>query len=56
MTNINFRIPEKDRDRFHKACRRQGDIPSQVLRRLIADYVAGRIQYNIKQETGNAGR
>jgi hypothetical protein len=35
---IQVRISTVARARFEKACKRKGEIPSEVIRRLMSDY------------------
>jgi|OM-RGC.v1.036671209 hypothetical protein len=47
---VNVRCTRRERDRFHKACKREGTTPSDILRRLMLDYSAGNIHYPVHQE------
>jgi hypothetical protein len=51
---ITVRLPAEDRETFYQKCRdnRDGD-GSAVMRRLINDYIAGRIRYGLV--SGNGG-
>ena len=42
---ITFRMPARLRARFYRACARSGEVPSRMLRQLMADYASGRISY-----------
>lgn len=50
---ITVRLPADDRENFYNACRmnRDGDA-SVVIRRLINDYIAGRIRYGLVNTSG----
>lgn len=52
MTNMNFRVHKKLREDFGKKCGENRDgTPSGVLRRLMSDYIEGKITYHPQQET-----
>lgn len=43
MLHINFRAPATVKDSFYSRCERNGEVPANVLRRLMAAYAAGKI-------------
>ena len=48
--NINFRVSADEKREFYIACATNGVEPSNVLRRMMRDYSAGRIEYPVKQQ------
>lgn len=49
--NFNMRVYRKDLEEFQKACEKNGEPNSSVVvRRMMADYADGSIEYNVTQE------
>lgn len=44
--NINLRVALADRRKFQRKCKTDGVVQSDVMRRLMAAYVAGKIPTN----------
>ncbi len=47
--HINFRVSETEKNDFYFACQLNTVEPSIVLRRMMRDYQAGKITYNVNQ-------
>lgn len=44
MLHVNFRAKEKVKTAFYRQCEKNGEVPANVLRRLMAAYASGKIK------------
>lgn len=47
---VNIRCTTKEREKFQRTCRKTGDTPSSVMRRLMLAFTKGEISFNPVQE------
>jgi len=51
-TYLHLRIGEAQKLRFYRKCKRSGDVPAAVVRRLIDGYAGGAIAFPVSQQKG----
>jgi len=47
--HLNVRLPEKERTKFYKVCKKNGAVPAVMTRQLLKDYALGNISYEPSQ-------